>query len=234
MSEELAKPSENSLLAVAGEAAAMQKFDEKDFGLVASVGDWLPYLMIGTANSDPVNSGKLPLAHFAVISNKELTDFGKTVHCWALGWRPKAMDFTGDMPLSFFDPKSEIFNKIKTESFVANSSKMYGPEYLMYIPGYGFCTLFMGSKTARNEAKNIQAALPNPKEGKNAQPITLTGKFIDNGTYKWWAIVAAVSKQEIETPDPEEFKEQITKFLNPKDSAIPVAAPAAAKTEDRG
>lgn len=224
----------NALMAVAQEGMAMQKYDDKDFGLVASTGDWLPYLMLGTSNAELVKSAKLGLTHYATVKGDDFVDHGKSLDCWALAWRPKAMDMNPDVPLSFFDPKSEIFQKIKNESFEQNSRKMYGPEYLIFIPNFGWCTLFMGSKTARNEAKNIQAALPNPTEKTPAQPLVLTSKYIQTESFSWHGIVAAISSKELAVPDVGEYKEQLQKFLNPKDSTIQVAAPAGAKTEDRG
>jgi hypothetical protein len=212
--------------------SAVSKYDDKTFGMVASTGDYLPYLFLGTSNAEDVKAAKLGLTHYAAKKGEELTDLGKSPSLWVLAWRPKAMDMTGDVPLSYFDPNSEIFNKIKTESFGQNSRKMFGPEYLCWVPGFGFCAFFMGSKTARNEAKNVQAALPEPKSGKNAQPVTLTSKFIKTESYSWHGPVCNLCTQEIPIPDPAEVAEQLQKFLNPTDSAVQVAAPK--QPDDRG
>lgn len=234
----------NAALALADvvQGGPVAKYSEKDFAKVASTGDYLPYVILATANAKIVVSDQVPKNHFVAIKGDTITDFGKTLLCWALAWRPKAMDLNGEIPMSYFDPDTEIFQKIKTESFGQNSKKMFGPEYLLWIPGYGWAGLFMGSKTSRNEAKNIQAAVPKAacvEDGKEiparlAKPLALTSKLIKTTEYTWQGIVANVSDQAIDTPPVDEFKEQLDKFGSPKDSEVKVAAPKDAAAADRG
>jgi hypothetical protein len=213
-------------------ASVTPKYEVTDLGLVASAGDYLPYLTLGSLASNLVKDNKLNRCHWATVKGDNIVDHGKSPSMWVFAWRPKAFDMTGDIPLAYFDPKSDIFNKIKAESFTPNSNKMFGPEYLCFIPGHGFCAFFMGSKTARNEAKNVQAALPDPKTNKVAQPITMGSRLIDDGKNKWDAPVVTLCTQEVALPDMAELQEELKKFLNPVDSVAPVAAPKQA--EDRG
>lgn len=231
----------NAFLQVAQATGGTVAAHNSNINQFSGQGGFLPYMCLGTGQSKVVKKGKLGLLSYGVCkSEDDVIDLGKTAHVWALGWRPKAMDFNGDTPQSYFDPNTDIFKATQAGSFAKDSNKMYGAEFLLFVPAAykageensGWCTLFMGSKTARNEARNIHVGLPNAETGQVPRPLALTSKLIETKEYAWNAIVSNISTQELELPSIEDFQAQLEKFMNPVDSVPVVAAPVQA--ENRG
>lgn len=224
MSNEIATVDQTmALAALATEIAGLQQSSEfvDQFKQVAgSRMSFLPRLQLFTSNSELVKSGKIPLAHYGVIPDKNtLHDVGKDILVIPLAWRPKAMDVKSDPVVSFHRPGARQFNQIKQRAEAdSNSGNLYGPEFLLWFPPqHGFVTFFMGSKTARNEAPMIFGLLPG-KEG-IMKSMLLTAQYIKTEAYSWHGPHATASAQSIEHP-PQETGSMVKDFLSPKDSEI--------------
>ncbi len=220
MSTDLAKNETETGLATV-DIASMQKaagFDEDFSGISGQRMSFLPRLQLFTSGSEAVKRGKISLARYGLIPSKdELVDLGPTVLVIPVAWRPKAMNMKVDPPLSFFKKNSPEFQEIKkTADEQPLSGCMYGPEYLMWLNEHGFCTFFMGSKTARNEAPAVQALLPD--KNNTLRVGLLSVEFIETTEYSWHGARITLSAQSIKHPSPDELAAALGNFLNPRDS----------------
>lgn len=242
MSAEVAVP-ETGTTAVATmpNIAALQASSDygevKDFAGLAGPGmNFLPRLQLFTSNSDEVKRGNIGVATYGLVTGKDqLKPLGKTVLVVPLAWRAKAMTVKDvEKPLAYHKPQSPEFKAIRAKADAdSNSGNMYGPEYLMWIPGEGYVTFFMGSKTARNAATPVRALLPKPNGSLRAG--ILNSVFIEAKGFSWHGPTISPSDQSFEGPPPETVLETITNFLNPVDS-VPedsTPAPAEAANQDR-
>ncbi len=172
------------------------------------------------------------MAHYGLFKSKtELVDLGLNPVVMFIAWRPKAMDMNGEKPVSFFNPKTPTFDKVKTiaKSGVQDNGCMFGPEYLIWIPGHGYSTLFLGSVTNRNASPAFQAMMPGP-DGVFRCGV-LGNQFIKNEEkkYSWHGMTVNPSSQSIDGPPLESIEPAASQFLNPQDSVIEEAAPAGAQ-----
>lgn len=217
-------------LAVVTQAAASlpQKYDNKDFLAVASAAaTYLPRVMLMGSQSGLVTEQKMRAGDYAIINGEKFSDLTNTVECIPLSWRPKAMRI-GDQIMSVYDTNNPEFKKIQDESSVQDSGCMFGPEFLIWIPGHGFATLFMSSKTQRREAPALNELL---EQGKAA---TLKSHLIapKGSKYKWWGpIVTSCSSPFAQLPDPEDVRVQVEAFQNPKETEIETADVASSSRE---
>lgn len=193
------------------------KYDEKTYEDIASSG-YLPRLQLVTSNSTVAKEGKFPINHYAVVDNSVYHDVGSEVNVFVLSWRPKALDLSNDNIVVSYDPTSELYKTIKEGSREKDSQKMFGPEYLVYIPSSDkFATLFMGGVTTIKESPHLQANL----KGK----VTLSSKMIETKKYKYFSIKVETCTANIQfNPDPEKFQKVINEFNNPKDTELQVAS----------
>lgn len=243
MSAEVAVPETgNTAVATMPDIAALQAASDyaspKEFVGIAGAGfSFLPRLQLFTSNSDEVKRGAIGVAEYGIISGKESTlkKLGKTVLVVPLAWRAKAMVVKDvEKPLAYHKPQSPEFKAIRAKADAdSNSGNMYGPEYLMWCPGEGYVTFFMGSKTARNAATPVRALLPKPNGSLRAG--ILNSVFIEAKGYSWHGPTISPSDQSFEGPPVETLLDTITSFLNPTDS-VPedsTPAPADAANTDR-
>jgi hypothetical protein len=231
---------QNNAVAVMPDIAALQAasdFAGAGAGLVGTGVAFLPYLQLYGSNSEEAKRGLIPIANYGTVEGKEakLTDCGKTILVVPCAWRSKAMWFKAPdgKPKAFHNQQSEQFKKIRAAADAdSNSGNMYGPEYLFWFPAQKrFVTFFMGSKTARNAAGAVHALLP--RAGGGLKGGMLTGVLIDNGTHTWHGPTISPSDQSFEMPDPTLLLQTVGEFLQPRDSVLEEAAPAATINSDR-
>ncbi len=207
--------------------AVDQKFGDDAFGEVSTSGKYLPRLQMYGSKSEQVTAGKIPMAHYGLVSGKDnIQDLGGSVNCIPIAWRPKAMDVGGDEIITVFDHLDSEFKRIQADSEVANSGCMFGPEYLVWIPSARkFATLFMSSKTARREAPAIKERL--------GRPTTLVVELIKTKKFSWHGIVCQPCSTPFDLPDDEIVDEEVEKFNNPPKSEVEKVKPDAAATSAR-
>lgn len=223
----------NSLNAMTVTAdSPLTKYSEEDFADVSKVGDYLPRLQVMGSNSDPVKEGKIPQGVLALVKDKNNpVDVGKELEVVVVSWRPKAMRLDGGTPLSYFNRHSAEFKAVAAESDIKDSNCMFGPEFLLYVPTRKtFATFYMGSKSARKESPNMLALMKKAAEdagrpGFAMAPATIRVKFIAKSAtnkYSWHApqVNPCTTPQDVSAVDPEEFKEELTKFNNPPESKV--------------
>src|SRR6185436_3266869 len=192
---------------------SMEVFDQE-----AKSSDYLPRLQLLSGNSELCQNGTGRPGEYVAVTNKQTNKLlGASLVCWPLGFRHKALNTGGENPIASFDVKSKLYNEIKALSAVKDSGCMYGPEFLLFIPDFGFCTYHMSSKTARNVSPDVQAIL------KNQKPMVLTSKMIKKPRYTWPSPVANESSIYPELPPGDQMLIQLQKFLNPKSSNVEMA-----------
>lgn len=179
------------------------------FNDLSSNSEYLPRLQLFGANSTAVKSGAVPMANYALVTGKEsFTVLGPTADIFPVAWRPKAMDVGGDDVVAVYDITSEKFKEIRERSTQeSDSGCMFGPEFLVYVAGHGFATLYMASKSARREAPSIRARLNTP--------VTLSAEFIKTNRYSWHAIKSRACSTPFDLPSEEDTAKTTYKFLNP-------------------
>ncbi len=238
---ETAVPESATAVATMPDIAALQAAsdfsDASDFVAIAGTGfSFLPRLQLFTSNSDEVKRGKVNLAEYGIVTGKDqIKQLGKSVPFMPIAWRAKAMVVKDvDKPLAYFKKDSPEFKAIRAKSDAdSNSGNMYGPEFLGWIPGEGYVTFFMGSKTARNASTPVRALLPKPNG--TLKCGILTAVFIEAKGFSWHGPTISPSDQSYDGPPPETVMEVLNAFLNPLDS-VPedsTPAPEGASNEER-
>ena len=148
---------------------------DKAVAQVTKVGDWVPYLGLMQASSNDCKEHGFPIGHFALCRNRKKIDIGKSIIALMLSWRPKAMIYSPAVK-SYYNPESDIFKKVEVDSLQPQSSRGFGPEFLLWLPdieGGLFATLFFGNATGRVEAPNLLAAFE-----RGELPCRLTSELI--------------------------------------------------------
>ncbi len=203
-------------IAVMNSSAVPDKYGDADFENLAKIGDYLPYLKLCGSNSDEAKRGLIPIGNHALIKGKNVIDMGKTVNCWVCAWRPFALLTAGDKPISFTDPNSEGFKQVVAEAAKPGlNNALAGPQFLLYIPGQGFATYFMSSKTAKNEAGNFKALID--------KCAVIGSKFIETKQYSWHGPTIVQASQQFETPEQEDYLSTLEVFKNPKEPVVQLA-----------
>lgn len=211
-------------------ALVQSKFaDDASFKEVSTTSSFLPRIKHMQASADEVKDPRIKaqMSHFYLIPQKDVyIDLTSEFICLPLSWRPKAMDMSDAKKIiSVYNNKSAEFNRIKDRSEVKESKCVYGPEYLLWLPGEkSFATFFFSSKTARREAPNLKALL-----GKGA---TVKSKYIKTPNYSWYGPEITICSQQFELPDHDEMVSVANKFANPPDDETE-AAPEGAEERDR-
>ena len=221
MENELAPTTLNEL------AIPDSEHDDKQFLAVTKSGDYLSRLQLMISASDACKKNDFPANHWALIRDGNNRDVGASVDILVIAWRPKALDISGEEVITVYDPEHDEFKRIEADSNIANSSCMYGPEFLVWVPEAGeFATFFMGSKSSRRESPNLSAKLK--------QPATLSSKLIETKKYSWFApIVLDCTTPLSPLPDQDSLAEQFNKFENPPEPEIEKAPEAAEGERER-
>jgi hypothetical protein len=223
--------------------------DDKTWGDVVAAGSFLPYISLYGGNSNACKEGLIGIGRYGLVRQKDkIEDLTAEFSVLAIGWRYKAMKI-GEGIISNYNPKSEMFLKIKEESEIKDSGCMYGIEFLFWVPELParcFATFYCNSKTSRREAQNIRPfcpEAPNPARitpehpngypGHGPKPMTLKSQLIKTEKYTWHGPVATQCSTQFNLPSTEEMIEQATKFANPKESEIEAVKPDDKVRRDR-
>lgn len=201
----LAAPSDLSTLVQSNQKATAGE----DFKSIVTAAEYLPRIALCGSSSDLCKEGKIGVGNYALIKSKEsFIDLGPEFDSYLLGMRPLALDISDDSNIiSSFDPKSETFKSIQSESEGMNG-KVFGPQFLHYIPKIDQFGLFhCNSKTSRRESNNIYKLI--------GQPITLKSHLIDNGKHKWHGPQVFTCSNPLPVPPLDKVEEQLKKFNNP-------------------
>ena len=190
------------------------KYSAEDFAAVSSTSGFLPRLQLIGSNSELAQTGKMGQGRYAVIHSKDsFEDLGDSVDCVIFSWRPKALSVSEETVISNFKPESDEFKRIREKSAEKDSGCMFCPEFLCWVPGAGFVTFFMGSKTARREAGKMQ-----PLVGHSA---TLKAQLISTAKYRWHGpVILPCSTPIADLPSQEELDQTVDKFVNPPESQV--------------
>lgn len=228
MSTELANPVASGAVVAMPKSEDLVKstYGDDAFDDLATIGNYLPRLQLCGSNSKPCKQGLIPIGHHALFKGKALIDMGKNVQAWICGWRPMALLTSGEKPVAFFHPESDGFKQIRTLSAEGGQNgALCGPQFLLFIPGQGFTTYFMSSKTAKNEAPNFKALID--------KCAVIGAKFIENKKFSWHGPTVVPSSQQFATPDIEEYTTVLNEFKNPPESSVELAdaAPGEAPRE---
>jgi hypothetical protein len=208
MAEEMVLSSDGNALAdlktIIGEAQPLAT--NETFDTISTAVDYFPRLQLCGSSSTLFKKNKIPKQHYAsVLTDDKFNDLGLSVDILPLAWRPKALDMTGDTPLSCYDEKSATFKDIQTRSAVKDSKCAFGPEFLVWIPTIKtFACLFMGSKTARSEAGKVRELL--------SQGATLNSTVLEAKGYIWEAIVVNPCTTPFELPSAAGLRSALEKF----------------------
>lgn len=204
----------SAAMAVMNSSLVPDKYSDDTFDDLAKIGDYLPYLKLCGSNTEEAKRGIIPIGNHALIRGKKVVDMGKTVQCWICAWRPMSLLTTGDKPVAFFNPNSDGFKKIREIAATGKfgDGALCGPQFLLFIPGQGFATYFMASKTAKNEAPNLKGLID--------KCAIIGSKFIENKTYSWHGPTVVESSQQFETPEAQEYMETLNAFKNPPETDV--------------
>lgn len=210
--------------------------DMDALNVVSKAGSWLPRCQFFSGKTKEVQEKKIEANHFAIIRDKKMTDLGERFECLVIYARAKAMRF-GEKIITCFDPKPDpatrqatgIFADIMTTAESSNDeeklSNMYGPEYLLWVPGQGFCTFFMGTKSARRESQHLTGLV--------GGAATISSKLAKTKKYSWYTPQIDKSAGTFDIPSREEIAAEALKFKNEKGSEVVSATEAGAPADER-
>lgn len=233
MSEELAVAESVNLFEM--QKASEFQDDKYLASLMGNRGSYLPYLQLFWAQTEQVKTGKMDMNVWGLCKGQdEIKSLGKNVLVVPLAFRFKAMYFKSTPPLSYFNPRSQEFMDFRRQADAdSNSGYGYGPEFLLWIPGEGYATLFMSSKTSRNEAPAVKVLLP--KADGSLQAGLLGSIYIKDEKHNrsWQGPKIALSDQTFSSPPSDTLMEVMKTFLKPIDSVKLEAAPEGVADKDR-
>lgn len=195
---------------------SLPKSDETALIEVGASTTFLPRIQLFGGSSDACKEGKIGIGRYGLVRGKEIEDLGPEVSVLVCAGRVKALDLSGDTPITSYDHKSEVFKAIQASSGEENSKKMYGPEYLLWVPTAGaFATFFLSSPTARRESPSIHSKL--------RKAATLKAQLINGKKHKWHGPVITACSTPFNLPETELLQSEVDRFLNPKASEVEVA-----------
>ena len=194
------------------EGGAVVVQDDEVFKEATQSGDYLPRLQLMTSNSKICKDGQFPINHFAIVRDQNHQDVGESVDILVIAWRAKAIEI-GEVILTSFDTKADIFREIQSKSNDADSGCMFGPEFLVWVPDAEvFATFFMASKSMRREAPNVRGYLK--------KAATLKPHKIETPKYTWFSPTIHPCASVFDPPEQEALETEYHKFMNPPDQVI--------------
>jgi hypothetical protein len=185
---------------------------DDQYDKVASVGGLLPRLQLFISSSEMVKTEKIGQNRYGLVTGKDqITDLGKEVDVLILTWRPRALDTSDRSNIrASSDINSDLFKDIQEKAGEQNSGCLYGPEFLLYVPmAEKFATCLFGSKTARNEARSVQAFI--------GKPATFKSRLIKTNEYSWQAMMIVGCSTPFDIPTKQVMQEVCEEFLHPKE-----------------
>lgn len=188
--------------------------DTTALSAVSQGGGFLPRLQLFGGSSDACKEGKIGVAHFGLTREKDnIEDLGKLVEVLLLKGRTKAVQW-GETVLVYYDHTHPEFIRISSEADNKVKGRMYGAEYLLYVPSAEvFATFYLCSPSARREISGF-----NNRLGKCA---VLKGQLVDNGKNKWHVPKCEpLDVPTFEFPSGNDILKQVEAFTNVKDSEV--------------
>lgn len=184
--------------------------DDKVFGELATAAAWHPRVQLMTFSSTEVTNDRAKAGHYVTIKNKDqITDLGPEFDCLVLGVRAMALSINGDEVISVYDHTSALFKDIAAKSGEQDSGCMYGPQFLLWVPGHGFVTFFFSNPTLRRSAPELRGLIK--------KAATIKSRKIEKGKYKWHGMVVTVcsSFDGSQLPGADVILAEVTRFNNP-------------------
>lgn len=209
-----------AIRAAVGSNNALANSSDSMFDEMAKGADYLCRLQLQGIKSTMVADGKIERGHYAyIISKEKYIDLGLSVDILPITWRPRAIDMSGDTPVSFFDPASAEFKDVSDRSFLQDSNCTFGPDFLVWIPeAKHFASLHFGSKTARIDAPALKQLMDQTKAA------TLTYRTIKKPKYTWDAMTVNPCSTPFDLPPVDKMTVQIQKFVDEQNRKGPVKA----------
>jgi hypothetical protein len=186
--------------------------------------EFLPQIRVYGSESTIVKEGKFPMGHFGLyFTGDNIVDMGDMFDAALVDLRPRASIVMGDQPVSFYGKNNEgqwdfsnEFIEIKDKAMSKVQGYLCGLEYLLWVPSVSkFGLFFMGNPTLRRESANVKALLH--------KAATFKIKLIKSKTYTWHGAQVYACQTPFDMPDNDDIADEITKFRDPKDSAVELA-----------
>lgn len=215
MSTDIQQVAQDNQVATGGYGSIVHKVPLQDIG----ESSFLPRLQLCIDNSEAVIYGKIPRPGYAIVSNKDEYDFlGDEVDIYPITVRNKALDLSDRSNIiAIFDPEDEEFKRIKEDSNIRDAGCMWGYELLCWCPAIKgpnkFCTLFMGNKSARIEAKKFSPILDNHAFAKLKHRTVQ--KEVEGKKRVWKAHLILPYSGTMVLPSEDEVIRQVERFVNP-------------------
>lgn len=194
------------------------KVSEEDFAKATEGGfNFLPRLQLFQGSSNEVKRKEIGLGEWGVIKGKKIDiKLGESFIFVPCAYRLKAMEF-GAKVLSYFDPKTDNFQRIKDESKKKDSKCACGPEFLIWLPEQLlFCTLYCTNTTFKNAAPTVRGMLN--------KLVAADVEFIEGAEHSWHGPKFNISSQtEFAMPSLEMLVTTKTEFIDAKDSEVELA-----------
>lgn len=194
------------------------KVSDDDFAKATEGGfSFLPRLQLFQGSSNEVKRKEIGIGEWGVIKGKKIEHvLGESFIMVPCAYRLKAMEF-GEKVLSYFDPKTENFERVKKQSQVKNSKSACGPEFLVWLPELQlFCTLFCTNTTFKNAAPTLRGMLN--------KLVAADVEYIEGSEHSWHGPKFNVSSQtDFAQPDIALLQTTKQEFIDAKDSQVELA-----------
>lgn len=169
-------------------------------------GNYIPYIQIMQAQSKKRRELKAEEGN-VVINSKEPQILPQTFDIFMIACDTVARDFSNeDGVVSTSKVDSIEFQDIKerAEADPLNSHCCYGPEYLLYIPDYGYVVWHATNATLKNALSDLNRAW--------GKCFSVTTVLIDNKKYQWWGPQLGKCNNVFDLPSKEDIKATYEKW----------------------
>lgn len=220
-------PVDLAMVAAVSSDQQLATYSDDKLKEIGKSGDWFPRLQLCGGNTKIVKKQKIGIRRYALVTkDDDFVDLGPQVDIVIFNWRPKALDMSGENPISVYDETSALFKEIQSRSVQSNSMCSYGPEFLVWVPAAkAFGTFLLGSKTSRGESKSVA--------GYRGKACTLTWRECEQGSYIWECPVANPCTTPLEMPTKALMDAKIAKFNAEATTKAPEKADEKTTTRQR-
>lgn len=198
MSEALTKP---------GSLGVTSRYDDDVFNSLTIQGGFLPRIQLYTGKSKLVEKDLFKANHWGIVKGKDkIEDLGPTFVAYPLADRPMALDITGKKAVSYYNPTTPQFRATLEGSADPNSGMMAGMQFLLFIQGHAYATLFCANKSAKMMAPGLKKLKENF--------VQFGSHTVDTGKFVYRAPDVTLSNVVFELPPLEELKKKVQEFVN--------------------
>lgn len=177
---------------------------------------FLPMLQFLSSKSEAVSGGRVDGHGYYVKTGRDkFIPMGKEVIIYPITFRRLAIDASGrpDKIITIYDSSDPEYDRIKEDSNVQDSSCMWGPQFLVWVPDLKlkkkFATFFCSSKSMRNEAGNFDPILAESGFAK------LGWNVLKNTKYTWQNITVNPYTGQMDLPSQDDLLAEVAKFQSP-------------------